>query len=114
MDEATIKSMAAELAKGLKTPEDLNQMTAVFKKFMIETALNTELSDPLGYEKHQPKKGSNSRNGFSSKIITTQDGQLALDIPLIEKIHLSRKLSKSSKHPSPVGMTKSSHCMQKE
>ena len=26
MDEATIKSMAAELAKGLKTPEDLNQM----------------------------------------------------------------------------------------
>ncbi len=23
MDEATIKSMAAELAKGLKTPEDL-------------------------------------------------------------------------------------------
>jgi putative transposase len=34
---------------------------------MIETALNTELSDHLGYEKHQPKKGSNSRNGFSSK-----------------------------------------------
>ncbi|MCI3943010.1 IS256 family transposase, partial [Acinetobacter baumannii] len=32
-------------------------------------------------EKHQPKKGSNSRNGFSSKTITTQDGQLALDIP---------------------------------
>ncbi|EKP53202.1 hypothetical protein ACINNAV82_A0032 [Acinetobacter baumannii Naval-82] len=56
MDEATIKSMAAELAKGLKTPEDLNQMTAVFKKFMIETALNTELSDHLGYEKHQPRK----------------------------------------------------------
>ncbi|WP_224965366.1 IS256 family transposase [Acinetobacter guillouiae] len=81
MDEATIKSMAAELAKGLKTPEDLNQMTAVFKKFMIETALNTELSDHLGYEKHQPKKGSNARNGFSSKTVSTQDGQLALDIP---------------------------------
>ena len=73
--------MAAELAKGLKTPEDLNQMTAVFKKFMIETALNTELSDHLGYEKHQPKKGSNARNGFSSKTVSTQDGQLALDIP---------------------------------
>jgi putative transposase len=81
MDEATIKSMAAELAKGLKTPEDLNQMTAIFKKFMIETALNTELSDHLGYEKHQPKKGSNSRNGFSSKTVSTQDGQLVLDIP---------------------------------
>lgn len=81
MDEATIKSMAAELAKGLKTPEDLNQMTAIFKKIMIETALNTELSEHLGYEKHQPKKGSNARNGFSSKTVLTQDGQLALDIP---------------------------------
>lgn len=60
MDEAIIKSMAAELAKGLKTPEDLNQMTAVFKKFMIETALNTELSEQLGYKKHQPKKRFNT------------------------------------------------------
>jgi len=67
MVEATIKSMAAELAKGLKIPEDLNQMTAVFKKFMIETAINTELSDHLGYVKHQPKKGSNTRNGLVLK-----------------------------------------------
>ena len=62
---------------------------------MIETALNTELSDHLGYEKHQPKKGSNSRNGFSSKTITTQDGQLALDIPRDREVHLSHKLSKA-------------------
>ena len=44
---------------------------------MIETALNTELSDHLGYEKHQPKKDSNSRNGFSSKTVSTQDGFVA-------------------------------------
>nr|WP_265937793.1 transposase [Acinetobacter baumannii] len=113
MDEATIKSMAAELAKGLKTPEDLNQMTAVFKKFMIETALNTELSDHLGYEKHQSRKGSNSRNGFSSKTITTQDGQLALDIPRDREGSFEPQIIKSTKHASPVWMTKSSHCMQK-
>ena len=77
MDEATIKSMAAELAKGLKTPEDLNQMTAVFKKFMIETALNTELSDHLGYEKHQSKKGINSYNGLSAKKVMNQEVTLA-------------------------------------
>lgn len=81
MDEATIKSMAAELAKSLKTPEDLNQLTAVFKKFMIETALNTELSEHLGYEKHQSKKSGNTRNGFSSKTVATPDGQLSLEIP---------------------------------
>jgi putative transposase len=89
-------------------------MTAVFKKFMIETALNTELSDHLGYEKHQPKKGSNSRNGFSSKTITTQDGQLALDIPRDREGSFEPQIIKSTKHASPVWMTKSSHCMQKE
>lgn len=57
MDEAIIKCMAAGLAKGLKTPEDLNQMTAVFKKFMIETALNTELSEHLGYKNINQRKG---------------------------------------------------------
>jgi putative transposase len=81
MDEATIKSMVAELAKGLKTPEDLNQLTAVFKKFMIETALNTELSEHLGYEKHQSKKSRNTRNGFSAKTVATPDEQLSLEIP---------------------------------
>lgn len=81
MNEATIKSMAAELAKILKTPEDLNQMTAVFKKFMIETALNTELSEHLGYDKHQSRTGLNARNGFSSKKVLTQDGSLDLEIP---------------------------------
>ncbi len=31
MSEATIKSMDAESAKCIKTPDDLNHMTAVFK-----------------------------------------------------------------------------------
>ena len=74
MDEATIKSMAAELAKGLKTPEDLNQMTAIFKKFMIETALNTDLSDHLGYEKHQPKKAQIAEMVLAQKLFQLKMG----------------------------------------
>lgn len=35
-------------------------MTAIFKKFWIETMLNTEISEHLGYEKHQLKKGLSS------------------------------------------------------
>ena len=45
MDEAKIKAMAMELAKDFKTPEDINQLSAMFKKMMIETALNTELTE---------------------------------------------------------------------
>ena len=38
MDEATIKSMAAELAKGLKTPEDLNTTCMHEKKYRCGSA----------------------------------------------------------------------------
>jgi putative transposase len=48
---------------------------------MIEAALNTELSEHLGYEKHQPRKTSNARNGFSEKTVSSPDGQLTLEIP---------------------------------
>ena len=81
MDEAKIKAMAMELAKDFKTPEDLNQLSAMFKKLMIETALNTELTEHLGYEKHQPKKATNHRNGTSPKVVLTPDGLLNLEIP---------------------------------
>ncbi len=67
MDEVKIKNLALELAKGLKFPEDLNQSSSIFKKVMIELALNTELSEHLGYEKHAPRKSTNIRNGFSGK-----------------------------------------------
>ena len=81
MDKAKIKAMAMELAKDFKTPEDLNQLSAIFKKLMIETALNTELTEHLGYEKHQPKKSNNHRNGTSPKVVLTPDGLLNLEIP---------------------------------
>lgn len=81
MDEAKIKNLALELAKGLKSHEDLNQISSIFKKVMIEAALNTELSEHLGYEKHQPRKTANARNGFSEKTVSSPDGQLTLEIP---------------------------------
>ena len=55
MDEAKIKAMAMELAKDFKTPEDLNQLSAMFKKMMIETALNTELTEYWAMKSISPK-----------------------------------------------------------
>ena len=73
MDEAKIKAMAMELAKDFKTPEDLNQLSAMFKKLMIETALNTELTEHLGYEKHQPKKATyNTPQKLDQKIVVNK------------------------------------------
>ncbi|WP_368265997.1 IS256 family transposase [Dickeya chrysanthemi] len=81
MDEKTLKALAAELAKGLKTQADLNQFSRMLTKLTVETALNAELTDHLGYEKNAPKKGSNTRNGYSSKTLLCDDGEIELSTP---------------------------------
>ena len=81
MDENKLKALAAELAKGLKTEADLNQFSRMLTKLTVETALNAELTDHLGHEKNAPKKGSNTRNGYSSKTLLCDDGEIELNTP---------------------------------
>lgn len=81
MDENKLKALAPELAKGLKTEADLNQFSRMLTKLTVETALNAELTDHLGYEKNAPKKGSNARNGYSSKTLLCDDGEIELNTP---------------------------------
>ncbi|MNB62350.1 Transposase, Mutator family [compost metagenome] len=81
MDEKKLKALAAELAKGLKTEADLNQFSRMLTKLTVETALNAELTDHLGHEKNAPRTGSNTRNGYSSKTLLCDDGEIELNTP---------------------------------
>lgn len=47
----------------------------------LETALNAELDEHLGYEKHQPSDSTSRGNGYTSKSLRTEDGQFELDTP---------------------------------
>ncbi|GAA3900490.1 hypothetical protein GCM10022405_27340 [Gibbsiella dentisursi] len=78
MHEKQLQALANELAKNLKTPEDLSQFDRLLKKISVEAALNAEMTPHLGYDKNQPRSGANSRNGDSTKTVTTGDGPLAL------------------------------------
>lgn len=81
MDEKQLQALANELAKNLKTPDDLSQFDRLLKKISVEAALNAEMSHHLGYDKNQPKPGSNTRNGYSTKTVATADGPLELRTP---------------------------------
>lgn len=81
MDEKKLKALAAELAKGLKTEADPNAFSRMLTKLTVETALNAELTDHLGHEKNAPKTGSNTRNGYSSKTVLCDDGEIELNTP---------------------------------
>ena len=72
-----------ELTKDCKTQEDFNDLFRALKKRGLEAALAGELTDHLGYDKHQraSARKSNSRNGYSKKQVTTSQGPLELQIP---------------------------------
>ena len=57
----------------------LNQLT----KRVLETALEEEMSEHLGYDKHDPvgRNRGNSRNGIRSKTVLTEIGPVEIDVP---------------------------------
>lgn len=81
MNEKQLRALAAEFAKKRKTPEDLNQFSRLLKKMTVEAALNAELTEHLGYEKHQPRKGKNARNGYTSKTVICDEGEIDIETP---------------------------------
>jgi putative transposase len=50
-------------------------------KVVVEAALNVELDEHLGYSKHGKSESGNSRNGYDSKTLRTEDGQFELNTP---------------------------------
>jgi putative transposase len=57
----------------------LQQLT----KRVLESALEGEITDHLGYDKHEvaAKTGANSRNGHRSKTVTTEVGPVEIGVP---------------------------------
>lgn len=81
MNKETLEALAREAAKGIKSEQDLNEFRQMLTKVTVERALNAELDEHLGYDKHQPSDNPNSRNGSTRKTLRTEDGQFDLDTP---------------------------------
>ena len=81
MNKKELEAFAKEAAKGIKTPQDLNEFSQMLKKITVEAVLNAEMDEHLGYEKHAKSVMQNSRNGKTSKRIKTEDGEFELDTP---------------------------------
>lgn len=72
---------AREQGVALTGPEGLLK---ALTKNVIETALDEEMSEHLGYDKHEPagRDGGNSRNGKRPKTLLTDScGEVAVDMP---------------------------------
>ena len=75
-----------QLLEDCDKPEDIlgaNGLLASLQKSILERILEAELTDHLGYCKHEAAgRGSgNSRNGHGSKRVLTGKGSLRLEVP---------------------------------
>jgi len=58
-------------------------LLARLTKSVLETALEAEMSEHLGYDKHDPmgRNGGNSRNGTRTKTVLTEIGPVDIEVP---------------------------------
>jgi transposase-like protein len=72
-----------QLAKSIKTERDLAALSKHLLKLTVERAMNAEMDEHLGYEKHsvEGKNSGNNRNGYSSKTIKGDFGEVAIATP---------------------------------
>ncbi len=83
---AITEKLLDELLNDYQNPEDLLGKDGIMqelKKRLIERAMEAEMTNHLGYAKHALKgrNGGNSRNGHSSKKITSNDQQIDIVVP---------------------------------
>ena len=82
-NKKNLKALAQEFAKGIKTQGDLSDFTSELVRHVVEAALNVELTEHLGYEKHAPEghHSGNSRNGSYPKTLKGSQGKIKVEIP---------------------------------
>src|SRR6202162_3497418 len=86
-----------QLLSDYKKPEDIigkNGLLKELTKAILERALAAEMTDHLGYEKHDPAghHRGNSRNGKSQKTLKGDFGQLELETPRDRKATFDPKI----------------------
>jgi putative transposase len=75
-----------QLLAGYTKPDDLTGKDGILKQLtarLVERALQGEMTEHLGYERHDPKgRGTpNSRNGTTSKTLITDQGSVEVEVP---------------------------------
>jgi hypothetical protein len=74
--------VARARSEGVESTGDSGLLTALVRQ-VLQAGLEVEMTDHLGYERHAAagRNTGNSRNGSTAKTVTTEIGQVHLDVP---------------------------------
>lgn len=80
-----LDEIAQAIVKDYKTEEELFGKEGIVQEFqrrLLQSALDGELTDHLGYERHERTPNTNNaRNGKTAKTLKTSRGKLNIDVP---------------------------------
>ncbi|WP_256098595.1 transposase [Streptomyces agglomeratus] len=99
VDDRLIDELVARAqAEGLQLTGEGGLLQHLTKR-LLESALEGEITDHLGYDKHDPagKNGGNSRNGTRGKTVLTDVGPVEISVPRTVTDRSSRRSSRSGR-----------------
>ena len=78
-----IHSLLQEMVGDLSSQEQITALSQDLLKTIVETALNVEMNEHLGYEKHDLSghHSGNSRNGYYPKTLKGSHGEVKVNVP---------------------------------
>jgi putative transposase len=83
VDERLIAQLAGRARAGGLALTGEGGLLALLTKRLVESALEGEITDHLGYDRNDPagRDGGNPRNGHRSKTVLTEVGPVEIDVP---------------------------------
>ena len=83
VDEQLIAQLAGRARAGGLALTGEGGLLAQLTKRLVESALEGEITDHLGYERHDVtgRDGGNSRNGHRAKTVLTEVGPVQIEVP---------------------------------
>ena len=79
--ETELKKLAEQMAKHVGSFEDIKAFQKELMQSFIDTALEAEMEDHLGYPKHEKADKQNKRNGHTKKTVRSDTGDLEISTP---------------------------------
>mgnify|MGYP000548381986 CR=1 FL=1 len=78
-----MKALLEEMVGSLSQKDQINALTQSLLKTIVETAMNGEIDEHLGYEKHaiEGNNSGNNRNGHYPKTLKSAHGEVEIQVP---------------------------------
>ncbi len=79
--QSDIKKLAEQMAGSMNSFDDIKDFQRQLMQSFIDTALEAEMEDHLGYPKHEKADKPNKRNGHTKKTVRSDTGDLEISAP---------------------------------